>query len=375
MKCSVVKADNHAFSEATERLKAGKLVAFPTETVYGLGANALDPEAVLRIFDAKKRPLTDPLIVHIYSFKDINELVQFKTQRVESIVNLLAKTFWPGPLTLVLPATDRIPELITASTGLVGIRIPDSKVAIELLKTCQLPIAAPSANRFGHVSPTTAAHVFNDLNHYDLMILEQDSQIKVGIESTVLKVEDVSNEIALTVFRKGGVSVSQLKKSLESFTAETGIKGVVRVVNKQVKNKAEPSPGQELTHYAPELQTFLLNQFLTKLQEKIDVETENRERFSLVLKQTVFIDFNETNVHLKNDFLEYFDLSPIGDISEAARNVYKTLRLAERVENAEYCFIFNLKLVENEKVSHPERINAIFDRIYRSASGKMVKLV
>ena len=155
------------------------MVAFPTETVYGLGANALDEEAVAKIFHAKGRPSNDPLIVHVASLDDVKLVVA----EIPPIVEKLAAAFWPGPLTLVLPKQAHVPASVTAGLDSVAVRVPSHPVALALIRASGVPIAAPSANRFGHTSPTTAQHVIDDLNGRIDMILDGGAT-SVGVEST-----------------------------------------------------------------------------------------------------------------------------------------------------------------------------------------------
>ena len=184
----------------------------PTETVYGLGANALNADACKSIFAAKGRPLTDPLIVHVHSIQQGLELIDHGHQNSEKVMEIfskLAQKFWPGPLTIIVKANlEVIPSLITAETGFVGLRMPSSEIALELLKVSGVPIAAPSANKFGHVSPSKAEHVYNDFYlDSDVTILDGGA-CSFGIESTVLKIVDTGSEkdFELLILRRGGVS-------------------------------------------------------------------------------------------------------------------------------------------------------------------------
>lgn len=185
MSARITLPDDAALAEAAERLRAGELVAFPTETVYGLGANALDANAVAKIYAAKGRPATNPIIVHVASVEQAKTLV--KTW--PAIADELAAQHWPGPLTLVLEKADHIPDIVTAGGRTVGIRIPNHPVALELLRRAGVPVAAPSANRSEEVSPTQAKHVADSLGAFvdDLLILDGGA-CGVGIESTVLDV-------------------------------------------------------------------------------------------------------------------------------------------------------------------------------------------
>ncbi len=229
--------------EAVRRLRAGRLVAFPTETVYGLGANALDAHAVACIFAAKGRPANNPLIVHVSDVDDVSPLVREWT----SVAASLAERFWPGPLTLVAPKSDAVPDIVTGGGETVGLRVPGHPVARDLLRGCGLPIAAPSANRSEEVSPTTAQHVADSLGHFvdDLLILD-GGPCRVGIESTVLDVTQNPPRI----LRPGMITSDDLREWLgptEAAPAATGHDSVAR------------SPGQRARHYAPQARVILVS--------------------------------------------------------------------------------------------------------------------
>ncbi len=245
-------------SEAAELLRTGSLVAFPTETVYGLGADACSPAAVESIFLAKQRPLWDPLIVHVAEVEQLRDFVQLGPELRER-VERLADAFWPGPLTLLLPRTKAIPDAVTAGRALVGVRVPLHPVAQLLLRTAQKPIAAPSANRFGHISPTTAAHVLDDLDGRIDAVLD-GGPCAVGVESTVLD----PAQTPMVIYRAGAVTADQLSAiagvPVTSFSAEERVTG---------DPVSLPSPGVGMRHYAPEARLFLCGPSLALLQEAL----------------------------------------------------------------------------------------------------------
>jgi L-threonylcarbamoyladenylate synthase len=217
--------------EAAERILRGELVAFPTETVYGLGANALDPKAVARIFELKGRPQTSPLIIHVASIEMARRFVSDWPVQAEE----LARRYWPGPLTLVLPKSPSIPEIVTADLATVGVRVPAHPIALELIEAAGVPIAAPSANRFTGLSPTTAQHV-RDAFGESLEILD-GGPTQVGIESTVISV--VGGK--LTLLRPGMISFGDIEKVTVS------------------EDAAHPSPGMHAKHYSPRTPLFLVD--------------------------------------------------------------------------------------------------------------------
>jgi L-threonylcarbamoyladenylate synthase len=220
-------------------LRAGKLVAFATETVYGLGANALSAEAVAEIFAAKQRPAWDPLIVHLASGSQLSDVTSIPTE-LAGRVALLAAAFWPGPLTLLLPRSAAIPDAVTAGRELVGVRVPLHPAAQALLRAAGVPVAAPSANLFGHTSPTTAGHVLADLDGRIAAVLDA-GPAAIGLESTVLD----PAQTPMVLYRPGAVAAEQLM-------AVTGVAVEVFVpASLAAEPEALPSPGVGIRHYAP----------------------------------------------------------------------------------------------------------------------------
>ena len=224
---------------AARLLQAGRLVAFPTETVYGLGANALDAEAVARIYAVKRRPATNPLIVHVASTEMARSLSDAWPENAE----LLAQKFWPGPLTLVLPNACAIPLIVTAGLSTVGLRTPAHPVALALIRAAGVPLAAPSANRFTELSPTTADHVRNSLDG-DVDYVLDGGPCNVGIESTVLSLA----EARPVLLRPGGIS----RVDLESLIGPIDLAG-------DPNAGAHPSPGMHARHYSPRTPLFLVS--------------------------------------------------------------------------------------------------------------------
>jgi L-threonylcarbamoyladenylate synthase len=224
---------------AAHLLRAGGLVAFPTETVYGLGANALDAGAVARIYAAKRRPATSPLIVHVASIEIARSLISAWTERAE----LLAQKFWPGPLTLVLPKSTAIPSNVTAGLSTVGLRMPSHPVALALIRAAGVPIAAPSANRFTELSPTTAEHVRHSLGT-DVDYVLDGGPCDVGIESTVVSLAE-SRPVLL---RPGGISRVQLESILGPVDSAA-----------TPGSSAHPAPGMHARHYSPRTRLLLVS--------------------------------------------------------------------------------------------------------------------
>ncbi|MFC1463837.1 MAG: L-threonylcarbamoyladenylate synthase [Candidatus Brachytrichaceae bacterium NZ_4S206] len=246
-----------AIREAAKVIRAGGLVAFPTETVYGLGANALDAHAVARIFEAKQRPLNDPLIVHIADLADLTDLARLTDLTdLIPIVATLTHAFWPGPLTLVLPRGPGVPLIVSAGLDTVAVRMPDHPIAQALIRAAGVPIAAPSANRFGHVSPTTAQHVLDDLDGRIDLVLDGGAT-PIGVESTVL---DVTADPP-RILRPGGVTREQIEAALAGASNRLEIGDWRSISNLQSPISQSPislpSPGMLPSHYAPRAKLVL----------------------------------------------------------------------------------------------------------------------
>ncbi len=256
-----IDKDYRAIEEAAELIRKGKVVAFPTETVYGLGANALDEQAVNDIFEAKGRPNDNPLIVHVSRIEDVEPLVE----RVPPRVYQLMETFWPGPLTIILKKSDKVPDQTTAGLGTVALRMPNHPIALALIKESAMPIAAPSANRSGKPSPTTAKHVIDDLDGLIPLILDGIYPCQVGLESTVL---DMSGEIP-TILRPGGVTPEMLEKVLGHVRVDEA------VLKPLSKGQAPKSPGMKYMHYAPKAQVIIFRgETLEAMAKEIDRRKE-----------------------------------------------------------------------------------------------------
>ncbi len=243
METQLLPPHEAALRYASELLSAGQLVAFPTETVYGLGANALDDSAVRSIFAAKGRPADNPLIVHIYDVSQLDGMAEMPAK-----ARKLADAFWPGPLTLLMRKTDRIPSVVTANLPTVAVRMPSHPVAQALLRECALPIAAPSANLSGKPSPTTAEAVLQDMQGRIPLILDGGS-CQIGLESTVV---DATGDEAV-ILRPGGITREMLQDALGENVAVAG--SVLRPLREGEKAL---SPGMRYRHYAPNGEVILI---------------------------------------------------------------------------------------------------------------------
>ena len=313
--------------EAAKTIQEDGVVAFPTETVYGLGANALSDSAVQRIFEIKGRPSKNPIIVHLASIDTINQVAEIEPgSTLESQLKKLTR-FWPGPLTVVLPKKPEISNLVSARLNTVGIRIPSHPVAHALLKACNLPIAAPSANISNYVSPTSAEHVQKEIGDKVDIILNGGS-CDIGIESTVLSLTEETPKL----LRPGAITLEQLKEVLGDIILEEAI------------TPTPQSPGMLKSHYAPK----------TKTSFKEDIPV------TLYPKKVGLITFNKTtDLESEFDYTVVNNLSMDGNLTDVARNLFAALREQDTLE---------LDLIVVDSCSEEGLGRAIMDRLRKATS-------
>ena len=366
--------------QCAEYIKKGGIVGMPTETVYGLAANAFNVEACYIIFEYKGRPLTDPLIVHVSSIEMAKKIIIMNSE-IEPIFNLLIKNFWPGPLTIVLKANlNLLSTKILAGNDTVGIRFPVNPIANKLIEFSGVPLAAPSANKFSHVSPVNPYHVFEDFKEFPVKILNGGVS-QFCMESTVMKI--CYEEKKLLVFRLGAVSPDDLKNVINTDERFKDYKieclsKKIKVSNEELKKIKEQkskdnsltinqdAPGQFLKHYSPKLETYLYSgDDIKDYLEEIELNNN-----------MVFIDYKEI---MKNKFLgkkgikenNFLDLSKDGNPNTAMQNFYNYLHEAEKLEGMKYIIIIDLEKYMNDN-SHKL---TLLDRMWKAASFKKVKLI
>jgi len=317
----ILQATEENIKLAADKIKNGDIVAFPTETVYGLGADGLNPIAVAKIFEAKNRPTFNPLILHIFSKNQLEDLVEINSSKIEKLIN----AFWPGPLTLVLPKKNIVPDIVTAGHSTVAVRMPDHPVALKLIKESGCPIAAPSANTFGFLSPTSAKHVEKQLKGKIDYILD-GGESNVGVESTIIEV--IGERVYL--LRPGGIALEKIE---------------MLVGNVEIKKSdaiKPDSPGQLLYHYAPIIPIKFLN------------EVDSKE---LEGKRIGGLFFKEKKSTIEFSFVKI--LSPGGSMREAAANLFHHLHELE---------MLNLDLIIVEPIEETGLGIAIMDRLKRAAN-------
>ncbi len=309
-------------TQARQFLESGKLVAIPTETVYGLAGNALDENSILDIFKVKNRPKFDPLISHTDDLGKVINLVS----HIPDIALDLAKEFWPGPLTMLLPKKNHVPDLLTSGLDRMAIRIPNHPLTRELLSELEFPLAAPSANPFGYVSPTSAQHVQDQLGDSIPYILDGGS-CDIGIESTIIGFDSDERPI---VYRLGGMKLEDIERITGRLTIELN------------KSSNPVAPGQLKTHYAPKKKLFIGDlEFLAKANQNRNVGV---------------IAFNKKLNNLAPD--NQIVLSKTGDLDEAAKGLFSALRIMDQK---------NVDLIITEKFPEFGLGIAINDRLQRAA--------
>ena len=349
---TIIKNTNEddAFTKAKEILTAGGLVAFPTETVYGLGGNALDPSASAKIYAAKGRPSDNPLIVHISDKNDVYKLAEDVSEAAEKLMD----AFWPGPMTIIFKKKDIVPKETTGGLETVAIRMPSHPDAARLISESGLYIAAPSANSSGRPSPSTAAHVIEDLSGKIDMILD-GGPVDIGIESSII---DMSGDTPV-ILRPGFIT----KSKFEEIIGTVAIDKAIISPDSGIKPKA---PGMKYTHYAPKgtvtivesendpssINTNVINEInrLTK-----DAETANENVVVLTTEE------NKDKYICKNIIL----LGKTSSSSEVAKNLYSALRK---------CDDLGAKIIYSESFYHDELGGAVMNRLLKAAGQRVIKV-
>ncbi len=426
IKAKILEPSDDNIRICADYLRSGGIVGMPTETVYGLAANSYNISAVRKVFEYKGRPLSDPLIVHITNIPMAKELVNFDEKSLY-IFERLTNKFWPGPLTIVLKANfDKISHILTANTDFIGLRFPKNEIAKKLIDYSGVPIAAPSANKFCHVSPVNPYHVFEDFKEFPVYILDGGVS-QFCMESTVIKIiiNDSSSEInggnvvenqvnKIQILRMGAISKVQLEQFLEeiyvedrnvfnldeksnginlkikkflveylkkekAIPTENEIKKERKFIENEIENGSniedilnedfkinQEAPGQFIKHYSPNVDTYIL---------EFDQKESN---LSLIIyedefKNCVVLDYQGIikNKFANNMFLKVLDLSASGNHHEVMQNLYNFLRLAEKELNPKYLLLCNIdKYMED----NPDKLTLV-DRISKASSNRTIYYV
>ncbi len=347
-KTSIIKIDEknidiEKIRKMAKLLQEGKLVAFPTETVYGLGANALDPKAVEKIFKAKNRPADNPIIVHVSD----EDMVYKLAKKVPKKALVLMKKFWPGPLTFVVKKSDIVPDIVTAGLDTVAIRMPSHKVALVLIKESKVPIAAPSANLAGRPSPTRAEDVIDDLyGRVDAII--DTGETYIGVESTVL---DLTSRIP-TLLRPGGTTLEEL----ESVIGEVKLHPIVKT-EKDIESMVVKSPGMKYRHYAPEAEVIVVEGKSDEVRKKI---IELVDGYKKIGKKVGVMTVCKSHEY-KTDIIKFIGES----LKDVAKNLFTTLREFDKEK---------VDVVLAEGVEEKGLGLAVMNRLRKAAGYNIVKV-
>ncbi|QZY57386.1 L-threonylcarbamoyladenylate synthase [Crassaminicella profunda] len=327
-----------------EVLKNGGTVAFPTETVYGLGANALDEKAVKKIFEAKGRPSDNPLIVHISKIEEIDPLVEEIPENAKKIM----EKFWPGPITIILKRSHRIPDVITAGLDTVAIRMPSHPIANKLIEMSGVPVAAPSANLSGKPSPTKAEHVIHDLKGKVDVIISGGS-CEVGLESTVV---DATGSIPM-ILRPGGVTKEHLEEIFEKVEVDQAIEeGGMDLIPK--------SPGMKYTHYSPKAEVVIIAGAVEKVVEEINQLKKEKEKLGL---RVGIMCTDETKKSYKEGVV--ISMGSRKDVATIANSLFATLRQFDEKE----VDIIYAESIEQKLLGH-----AVMNRMIKAAGHHVIKI-
>lgn len=335
--------DQKALAEAGELLKRGGLVAFPTETVYGLGGNALDPRASQKIYQAKGRPSDNPLIVHIADLEHLEPLAEDIPEKAW----LLARSCWPGPLTMIFPKSALVPEETTGGLSSVAVRMPRHRVALELIRQAGGYVAAPSANTSGRPSPTEASHVEADLAERIDMIVDGGS-VGIGLESTIV---DFTEEIP-TILRPGYFNQEMLEQLIGPVRMDRGL---------ELETEAKPkAPGMKYKHYAPKGDLTVVEGPCRRVQEEINRLT--REKLSQGFRVGIIASDETASGYPEGAVKRIGSLS---DEEEIARGLYRVLREFDQ-EEADYIY--------SEAFDTPRMGQAIMNRLLKAAGHQIIEV-
>lgn len=329
-------AETTAIKKAAQYLLNNEVVAFPTETVYGLGANALEKEAVMKIFKAKGRPTDNPLIAHIADKDQLPVLIEGD---VPSIAEKLINEFWPGPLTLIFNKSKKMPQVTTAGLDTVAVRMPSHPVALALISKVNLPLAAPSANSSGFPSPTRAQHVYNDLNGKIPLIVD-GGICNIGVESTVIEIEENN----LNILRPGGITRGMISELI-------GDSYHVKMADTAEVNRPK-SPGMKYKHYAPRTPLWIFNND-NKLEKLLNGYNINNKNTLVILSSETLSRLDESSI--KTDIK---NMGPIDNLKYIAQNLFNFLREADQKD---------YELVLIEEVPNKDIGEAVMNRLKKAA--------
>ena len=337
-----LEIDEDIIKEAADIIKSGGLVAFPTETVYGLGANGLDINAVEKIYVAKERPQDNPLILHVSSKEQVESLVT----GISEIGHLCMDKFWPGPLTLIFKRSPIVPDIITGGLDSVAVRMPNNEIALELISRSGKPIAAPSANTSGSPSPTNANHVIEDLDGKIDMIIDGGST-EVGLESTIL---DLTGEVP-SILRPGGITLEQLREIIPN---------VIVDVTEMSQFQTPKSPGQKYRHYSPIAELVVFEGKVENITKAI-----NKKAVELIAdgQRVGIMATEETKEEYPDGYV--IVVGSRDKVETIATNLFTAIRFFDKAQ---------IDIILAEGIEMDNMGTAIMNRLVKAASGKVIKV-
>lgn len=345
IKLDAADIDQKVVQQAGQLIRSGELVAFPTETVYGLGADALNPAASQKIYAAKGRPSDNPLIVHICCIEDMERIAAY----VPESARQLAEAFWPGPLTMILPKSGQVPYETTGGLDTVAVRMPANPIALALIRESGGYIAAPSANVSGRPSPTLARHVYEDLNGRIPWILD-GGEVGVGIESTII---DLTEDIPM-VLRPGAVTVTMLSEILGEVRMDPGISA-------EARERRPKAPGMKYRHYAPKADLFIVEGTSEQAAEKINA-----------LAREKILSGKKVGIIATLESARYYEQGIVLSVGERrqektiAQNLYKILREFDESD---------VDIIYSESFLTPQMGTAIMNRLCKAAGNQIIKAI
>ena len=363
MKAQILPHNSDNITKAASLLKNGRLVAMPTETVYGLAGNVFNESALTNIFNTKERPVFDPLIVHVTGIAPGNPILQLEkmnlidvkklSQAAKEKINILISTFWPGPLTLVLPKSPRVPDLATSGLETVALRMPSHPVARALIEAAGTPLAAPSANRFGRISPTSSEDVLSELGDRIEIILD-GGQCEIGVESTII---NCLPDGTLALLRPGGTPIADIEHAADT--------QIIRQSAETDSKETSPAvaPGMLASHYSPITPLFLLSEPFPGINEKeinsILSNYPSNASIGILLFEKTHKKALKELYPLEKRNLVIKSLSKSGNVAEASKNLFTSLRY---LDQSAATLIISEPCPKKEGLGH-----AIQDRLNRAA--------
>lgn len=332
--------------EAADILMSGGLVAFPTETVYGLGADALNPQAAKKIYAAKGRPSDNPLIVHIADEEEMGKLAR----EVPEMAKKLAQAFWPGPMTLVMKKREIVPLETSGGLDTVGIRMPSNEIARSLIRLAKTPIAAPSANTSGRPSPTQAEHVWEDLNGKVNVIID-GGPVGIGLESTII---DVTGSVPM-ILRPGAITMEMVKEVVGKVELDPTLLG------SQEMTQRPKAPGMKYRHYAPKAELFVVEGKNEKVVEKINALI--KEAQSKKMRIGLMVSRENRDRYPNHESIDCVVLGSREDEAEVARHLFATLREFDHQK---------VDIIYAESFSGEGMAMAVMNRLMKAAGQKKI---